>query len=472
MPFPFLHIKNRAARTLGCAGLVVLIAYCDYATGYELSLAILYLAPIFLATWVLGRDAGIAVSVFALAAWLISNHYAGVVYPHPFYQIWEALIQLATWVIFVLLLSKLKIALARADERFVTVLEGLDAAVYVADTGSGELLYVNSKCRAAFGDGVEPAGLRQIESRFADPRSRAVPRTWPQQDSGADAAAEFHDPAANRWYLIHARPLRWIDGRMARLQVATDITQQKQIEELSRQQQEKLQLTSRLISVGEMASTLAHELNQPLAAIANYSMGCVRRLRAGDWDAGELLEAMEKGSAEAERAGMIIQRVRELVRRRKPQRADCNVNDVITEIAQLIEIDAEKRGVLMSVELAPSLPPVSADTVMLEQAILNLARNAIEAMEEMPKDQRRLVLRSRVNPDGKVEIEVTDSGRGIPDALAENLFAPFFTTKRDGMGIGLHICRSIAEFHDGRIWATPNPRGGSTFHFALPASNS
>jgi C4-dicarboxylate-specific signal transduction histidine kinase len=251
--------------------------------------------------------------------------------------------------------------------------------------------------------------------------------------------------------------------------VATDITLQKQTQELNRQQQEKLQLTARLISVGEMASTLAHELNQPLAAIANYNMGCVRRLRSGEYTAQDLLDAMEKSNAQAERAGKIIQRVREMVRRRDPQRAECSINDIITDIAHMIEIEAEKNGVALSLRLAPSLPRVMGDRGMLEQAILNLTRNAIEAMRDTPAAARSLMIASRCDDRAMIEIDVCDSGCGIPDELADNLFTPFFTTKRDGMGMGLTICRSIAEFHDGRLWASRNADAGSTFHFSLAA---
>ena len=467
MSFSYLYSQHRLAWISGCIALIVLIALGDYVTGYELSLAILYLAPIFLATWVLGRGPGIAISVFALAAWLISVDYMGFVYAHPLLHFWEALIRLATWIIFVVLLARLKISLAHADERFVTVLEGLDAAVYVADTQSGELLYSNKECRAAFGSGERLFRLRQIESRFAPPPPRAIsgdPR--PPERTGAEG--EFHDLVADRWYLIHSRAIRWIDGRMVALHVATDITLHKQIAELSRQQQEKLQLTSRLISVGEMASTLAHELNQPLAAIANYNMGCVRRLRAGSWDNAELLEAMEKSGAQVERAGKIIQRVRELVRRRDPQRLAMNVNVVIAEIARMLEIHAEKHGVRVTLELAPALPSLLGDKVMIEQALLNLTRNAIEAMQDTPAAQRDLTIRSSHNGSGTLEIEVRDSGCGIPPALTDKLFTPFFTTKPDGMGIGLHICRSIAEFHDGHIRASRNPDAGSTFRLVLP----
>jgi signal transduction histidine kinase len=369
----------------------------------------------------------------------------------------------------VLLLCKLKVALANADERFVTVLEGLDAAVYVADTANGELLYVNQKCRAMFAAGKLLDNARQIESRFAPPPAHEL-AGGRQPESNGGATSEAHDLQDNRWYLIHTRSIRWIDGREVRLHVASDTTLHKQTQDLSRQQHEKLQLTARLISVGEMASTLAHELNQPLAAIANYNMGCVRRLRSGDYVAQDLLEAMEKSGAEAERAGRIIQRAREMVRRREPQRADCNVNDVVTDIANMVEIDAEKNGVVLSLHLAAVLPRVLGDKLMLEQAVLNLTRNAIDAMRDTPHGQRKLAIASRCDDGRMVEIEVRDSGCGIPDTLADNLFTPFFTTKREGMGMGLSICRSIAEFHDGRLWARRNPDAGSTFYFSIPAA--
>jgi C4-dicarboxylate-specific signal transduction histidine kinase len=392
----------------------------------------------------------------------------GYAYAHPFYHLWEALIRLMTWVIFVLLLARLKIALAYADERFVTVLEGLDAAVYVTDTVNDELLYVNQKCRAMFGAGNLLNRASQIEVRFTPRPAHEFARAkQPARDEAA--TGEFHDTENNRTYLLHARSIRWIDGRAVRLNVATDITLQKQTQELNRQQQEKLQLTARLISVGEMASTLAHELNQPLAAIANYNMGCVRRLRSGEYAAQDLLDAMEKSNAQAERAGKIIQRVREMVRRRDPQRAECSINDIITDIAHMIEIEAEKNGVALSLRLAPSLPRVMGDRGMLEQAILNLTRNAIEAMRDTPAAARSLMIASRCDDRAMIEIDVCDSGCGIPDELADNLFTPFFTTKRDGMGMGLTICRSIAEFHDGRLWASRNADAGSTFHFSLAA---
>jgi C4-dicarboxylate-specific signal transduction histidine kinase len=443
----YLQRLHKARWFILCLMLVVAIAVGDYATGYELSLSILYLGPVFIATWILGRTAGIVFSVISLVAWFVSVDFMGHIYPHPFYHFWEAVIRLVTWIVFAVLLAKLKVALAHSDERFVTVLEGLDAAVYVSDTQTGELLYANEQFRKAFAASAPPQTTNENE-------------------------AEFRDSIAGRWYLIHSRAIRWVDGRLVRLNIATDVTARKQAEELGRQQLEKLQMTSRLITVGEMASTLAHEINQPLAAIANYIMGCVRRLGACGWDARELLEAMEKASAQAERAGTIIQRVREFVRKREPEFAACDLNEIITEVAQMVAIEAEESAVRVKLELEPALRPVRADKVMIEQVVLNLVKNAIESMQDTAPERRRLAIRSSAGAGGGAHAEVADHGLGLPRELEENLFTPFFTTKPQGMGMGLHICRSIIEMHDGRLWASRNPGGGSTFHFSLPAAQT
>jgi C4-dicarboxylate-specific signal transduction histidine kinase len=240
---------------------------------------------------------------------------------------------------------------------------------------------------------------------------------------------------------------------------------------MARQQQEKLLLTSRLMAVGEMASTLAHELNQPLAAIANYNNGCVRRLHSGDYREEDLLAAMEKSTAQAERAGKIIQRVRDFVRKREPNRHAASVNGIIGEVARLVEVDAEKEQVQFRLDLAAGLPPVCADRIMVEQVILNLIKNAIEAMRETDPEHRELAITTRANGNGTIEIAISDRGHGIGPEVEQALFSPFFTTKPNGMGMGLNICRSIVEFHDGRLWFTPNRGPGSTFRFTLPIQN-
>ena len=324
------------------------------------------------------------------------------------------------------------------------MLEGLDSAVYVTDPDTGGLLYVNEQFRREFATGAPPQTEREDQ-------------------------AEFHDGARDRWYLVRTRTIRWVDGRMVRLHIATDLTERKRAEALEREQKEKLQVTARLITAGEMASTLAHELNQPLAAITNYNMGCVERLRAGNWNATELLDAMEKSGAQAERAGRVIQRVRERVRRRNPELAACAINDIISGVMAMLDSEMRASGIRVRLETGADLPR-PADRVMIEQVIFNLARNAIEAMQDTPPARRELTLRLGARRRVAVEVAVIDEGRGIPPELEDNLFTPFFTTKAEGMGLGLQICRSIVEIHQGRLWAQRNLGLGSTFRFCLPAA--
>lgn len=440
----YLKPEHRGLWIAVCLALIAGIAVADYLTGYEISLSVLFLVPVFISAWTLGRAGGVVIASLCAAAWFMVFL---ELHPHPsgVYHFVDASLRGFTWIIFALIIHSLKQAIEHADERFSTVLEGLDAAVYVSDTSSGELLYTNDRYRTVF-----PAGVSRPEM---------------QENNG-----EFQDADSGRWYWIHARAIRWVDGRMVRLHIATDITARKHAEELARQQQEKLQMTARLVTVGEMASTLAHEINQPLMAITNYNMGSVRRLRSGNWDAGELLEAMEKTGEQARRAGKIIQRVREFVRKREPALAACDINDVITGVARMIEIEAEKNAVRMRFALAPALPPAWADKVMIEQVILNLIKNAIEAMSHSTEEERELSIHSSANALGAIEIEVIDNGHGLPRQLLENLFTPFFTTKPEGMGMGLQICRSIVELHDGRLRANRNNTGGSTFCLTLPAA--
>lgn len=247
-----------------------------------------------------------------------------------------------------------------------------------------------------------------------------------------------------------------------------DITERKRMEEETLRHQERLEQTSRLITMGEMASSLAHELNQPLSAIANYCMGSVNRLKSGDYRREDILAAMEKASAQAERAGKIIRRTREFVKKSEPVRAPAALVEIVEEAIGFAEIEARKAAVAIQVSIPPDLPPVFADRIMIEQVVLNLVKNGIESMQQTPPEARALNLAARLDGEGMVEVTVADRGCGMTDSQVERLYTPFFTTKAEGMGMGLNICRSIVEFHDGRLWVQPNPGGGSVFRFTLP----
>ena len=247
-----------------------------------------------------------------------------------------------------------------------------------------------------------------------------------------------------------------------------DITERKRAEEMSRQQQENLQRTARLVTMGEMASSLAHEINQPLSAIANYSKGCVDRLTTDSVNRDHLLDALQKINQQADRAGKIIRRIRDFVRKREPQRHLCELRDIVENVIGFAEIEARAQGVKIEYEIAPALPPLRLDRILIEQVILNLVKNGMESMQQTAQGRRILGISVSAADNGLVEISVNDRGVGVLPESLEKLFSPFFTTKPDGMGMGLSICRSIVEFHHGRLWVQPNPGGGSIFKFTLP----
>ena len=271
--------------------------------------------------------------------------------------------------------------------------------------------------------------------------------------------------------LIYEAPLIDGNGRQTGWMASVlDVTERRRAEELARQHQEQLQFTSRLVTMGEMASTLAHELNQPLAAIASYNTGCLNLLAADDFDAREIRQALEKLGVQAQRAGRIIRRVHDFVRKSEPRRAPCALGEIIEDCVGFVESEARKRHVQIDTAM-PLLPPVLADRLMLEQVLLNLMRNGMEAMSSTPAGQRVLRIAAEI-VDGEVVVTIADQGCGISPEAREKLFSAFFTTKAEGMGVGLSICRSIIEFHRGRLWCEDNARSltgsGTMFIFTLP----
>ena len=268
--------------------------------------------------------------------------------------------------------------------------------------------------------------------------------------------------------LIYEAPLIDADGKHAGWMASiVDVTARKRVEELARLQQEKLQLRSRLVSMGEMASTLAHELNQPLGAISSYNAGCLNKLASGDFVTSEIEAALVKLGVQAERAGRVIHRVHEFVRRSEPKLALCNLADVINDSIALIELSARLSRVRIVASIADGCAQSTADRLMIEQVLINLIRNGIEAMSNTTPGRRKLTIALKQG-DEQIEIRVIDRGTGISPGDHDKLFAPFFSTKVEGMGMGLNICRSIIEFHHGRLWAEDNPEGGTIFAFSLP----
>lgn len=458
-----------AAAIVLALALVVLVAALDYATGYELRLAILYLIPIALATWAGGARAGIVIVTLSTLSWLASfrsmNPYSGIVF---FY--WEGVVMVAMYLTVVVLLARLRVALNDADTRFFRVLEELHAAVYVADEDSGTVLYANRRLLRLLDAEAQALGGKALEQRFGcgDSPAAASPGERGEAAEAGFVAREMRDQSNGRWYLVQAGPIPWNAGQHASLKVITDISEQKHAQALKRQHQEMRHQTTYSAALGEIATSLAHEVNQPLTAIASYNDACLRMLAATDVDRKELVGAMKRCREQALRAGRIIGGVRDFIRSRRPHPSQCDVNALVREALELMETQLEDSAVAVALSLSDALPINHADRTLLVQVIVNLIQNGIDAMQTSPPSRRRLSVSTARAADGSFVVAVADHGAGISPAIEERLYLPFVTTRSQGLGLGLSICRSVVEAHGGHIWHSANADGGATFHFSLP----
>lgn len=251
-----------------------------------------------------------------------------------------------------------------------------------------------------------------------------------------------------------------------------DITLRRQIEEVARRQQMEIAHLSRIASVGEMASSLAHELNQPLTVILGYAGVCLDMVRSAPGAWGKMSGHLEAVCNQAKRAGEIIRRLRAYARKRQEvQRQLVEINPLVREAVEMMRFELRRAGVEAQLALAEGLPAVLIDPVQIQQVLTNWLQNALEAMEGVPADQRRLLLRTGLAEEGGVRVSMTDGGRGVEPEVADRMFESFFTTKPRGLGLGLAICRSIIEMHGGQITAKANADRGMTFEFVLPVGS-
>ena len=251
-----------------------------------------------------------------------------------------------------------------------------------------------------------------------------------------------------------------------------DITEKKRFEERERRQVETMTHHARLTMLGEIASTLAHELNQPLSAISSYNAGIINSLQRRDAEPLDpvVLRALQRLGEQAAHAGRIVQRIREFLTRREPQLEACAINAIVEGGVALLGRELARQRVQLRLALDATLAPVVADAVLIEQVIINLVRNACDALGEQPPGrERRIEARTSGSADARfVRIEVRDNGPGLKGRRVEALCAAFYSTKHDGMGMGLAICRSIVEAHHGALDATETPGGGAWFTLTLP----
>ncbi|MDP1980673.1 ATP-binding protein [Undibacterium sp.] len=364
----------------------------------------------------------------------------------------------------------------RQQVTFRTAMENSLVTGLRARDMSGRLTYVNPAfCRMVGFPAEEiigrippmpywaPEAIEEYQQRFTQLLAGTVPsegfETIYQHASGERIPVLIYESA-----LIdeHGKQTGWMSSIL-------DISELRRAQELSRQQEEKLHTSAKLATMGEIASMLAHELNQPLAAISSYTTGAVNLLQAGVMDRSLFQSALEKVNAQAQRAGQIIRSVHEFVKKREAAREPLQIADLIQSAMPLVELQAQASHVALQWKIKPQLPLVLADRVLLEQVLLNLTRNGIEAMQTTAPEKRILRVEAVLDEASQqIIVSVTDRGHGIPTEVAEKLFSPFFTTKSAGMGMGLNICRTAIEFHGGRLSHHENPAGGTIFQFALP----
>ncbi len=248
-----------------------------------------------------------------------------------------------------------------------------------------------------------------------------------------------------------------------------DITERERVAEALRTQQAELTHAARLSTLGEMAAGLAHELNQPLTAIAGFAEGALLRLDRGKLRETEIAPVFSRIAKDAQRAGEVIRRLRDFVQRRESRRRQLDVNRLVHEVYQFVESETKQQDITILFELNNVLPVVEADPIQVQQVLLNLIRNACDAIVQSDSDKRRIVISSREKHRDRVEIVVEDSGPGISDSRAEQVFEPFYTSKADGVGIGLGICQNIIEAHGGKMWLGHSSMGGASVYFDLPS---
>jgi PAS domain S-box-containing protein len=271
-----------------------------------------------------------------------------------------------------------------------------------------------------------------------------------------------------RWFFTRAAPLRDDEGHIVKwYATAFDIEDRKQAEESLRQAQAELAHIARVSTLGEMAATIAHEVNQPLSGVVINANACLRFLANAPPNLDEVRDGLQAIGRDGRRASDVIGRIRALARRTSTEKEPVDLNEVIHEVAALAEGEARRLHATVRTEFAAQLPRVLGDRVQLQQVVLNLLLNGLEAMHDVAGRPRDLIIRTHHETDGVVHVEVRDSGCGIDPQRAPRIFEAFYSTKASGLGMGLSISRSIIEQHGGRLWAAPNDGPGMTFHFTV-----
>jgi PAS domain S-box-containing protein len=363
-------------------------------------------------------------------------------------------------------------ALRQSEKRYRSLVEySPDAVLVVAQ--DGRIAYLNDTFARLVGaaERKELLGREFLDLVHGEHRAQVVRRIRQMLDQGLPTALMEQQLVRLDGGMVEVEvagiPCIY-DGQPAIQRIVRDITERRQAQEEARQRMAQLTHVTRLTTMGELVSELAHEINQPLYAISNFAEACLNRLRGGSVDHAELFSWIEKIATQANRAGEILRRVGQFLRKSPPRQIAVNINTLIDGVLELLQFDLRQGQVALKRDFTEPLPPVKVDSVQIEQVLVNLIRNAIEAMGANSRADRPLLVRTGLLDCNLIRVAVCDAGRGVDPAQKARLFEPFFTTKSDGMGMGLAISHSIVQAHGGTLEAISNPDRGLTFLFTLP----
>ncbi len=341
----------------------------------------------------------------------------------------------------------------------------------------GSLRYVSPACERI--SGYRPEDFLRRPDLFREiivPEDRDL---WDAHDCDAREKPEVGEcqfrvqraDGAIRWIEHACQPVTDDAGKFIGIRGSNrDITERKQAEIQEQQHREDLARVGRLATLNELTGTLAHEIIQPLMAIMNNSQAARRLLDNPNLDLGEIREIIEDITRGSERASGVIQQLRQHLQPSPPELARLDINDLVQSLMPLVSRQAAMNHIDLACDLAKGLPPINGNRIQLEQVILNLAVNSIEALKGMTGGPRKIILQTDREDEHTLRVSVLDTGPGVEPEDLQRLFAPFFTTKKEGMGLGLSISRSIIKAHKGKLWAAPNPGGGAALHLTLPVS--
>ncbi len=368
-------------------------------------------------------------------------------------------------------LQRSSLEVLESERRLRMLTEAIPQQIWSAGL-DGHIEYCNNHLLEYAGCGTEELKGEGF-FRIVHPEDKQMLReAWDRsRESGNTLEGEWRVRGANgdyRWFLIRGVPQRGRDGQIERWYgTHVDTEERRRAEQALVQAQVELLDLSHRLGMGELAASIAHELNQPLTAITTNAYACWEWLHAKPANLERASSTAERIVQESKRASEVVARVRALFRKEIDSRGFVDLNRLIQDLVRLLHDDAIRRRVSIHVDLDPDLPSVTVDPVQLQQVLLNLATNGMDAMMSQHA-QRDLVISSRRNSAEEVQIQVKDCGVGISPDIAQKIFDPFFTTKKQGIGMGLAISRTIIEDHDGKLWAASDASGGSTFHFTIP----